>query len=82
MITVICSALKGVIETDNAPDTVDLNIEMLLPTITSMKIFLVAEQSPLRRTLFTMPRLAFCGPNSFVHSSDIVVGHSNSSHLS
>lgn len=56
------------IETDNAPDTVDLSIEMLLPTTTSMKIFMV-------------PRLAFCGPNSFVHSSDIVVDHSNSSHL-
>lgn len=68
------------IETDNASDTMDPSIEMLLPTLTSMKIFLMAEQSLLRRTLSTMS-LAFCGFNSFVHSSDIVVTQSDSSHL-
>lgn len=40
---------------DNATDTVDLSIEILLPTATGMKIFVIAEQS-LLRTLSIMPR--------------------------
>lgn len=41
-------------EKDNAPDTVDPSMGLLLPITMSIKIFLVAEQSPLRRTLLTM----------------------------
>lgn len=40
-------------EKDNAPDTVDPSMGLLLPTTMSIKIFLVAERS-LRRTLLTM----------------------------
>ena len=45
------------LEKDNAPDTVDLSMGLLLPIRMSIKIFLVAEQSPLRRTLLTMVKL-------------------------
>lgn len=61
-------------QTDNATDTVDLSIEILLPTATSMKIFVIAEQSLLRKTLSIMRFVVSIALNILA-----ICGHSDSS---
>lgn len=64
------------IQTDNTTDTVDLSIEILLPTSSEYEDFPHSRAKPSEDDTVNH---AFCCFNSSQNPSDIVVGHSDSS---